>query len=141
MSVEGEEQLEQVLAGIEMRGTRFEAWSFDWKVEEVYQQPDPHTEGSVTGWFVQSSFERFDVEAAPRGDFGGPVLERGYGRRWFVEAGSSQERVVFTAWLAIKQIVEHELHEAFTVNVRGRRVRLLDPHKSLEDLAVGSREA
>lgn len=133
--VESQEQLEEVLAGIEMRGTRFEDWSFDWKVEQL-----EGLAAEVIGWHVQSSFERFDVDGAPRGDFGGPVLERGYGRRWFVEPGSSVERVVFTAWLAIRQIVEHELHEAFTVVVGGRRVRLLDPHKSLEDVAVGSRE-
>lgn len=128
MSVESQEQLEQMLEGIEMRGTRFEDWSFDWRVEEIDREGV-----EVLGWHVRSSFERPDVD--------GERLERGYGRRWFVEPGSSVERVVFTAWLAIRQIVEHELHESFTVNVGGRRVRLLDPHKSLEDLAVGSREA
>lgn len=122
MILESRRQLEQVLAGIEMRGTRFQDWSFDWKVEDVGE----------AGWHVRSSFERPDVD--------GGSLERGYGRRWYVEAGSSLERVVFTAWLAIRQIVEHEMHEAFTVEVDGRRVRLLDPHKGLEDVAHGSRE-
>lgn len=123
-----QEQLEELLASIDMFGTRFQDWSFDWKLS---QAPE--------GYFIQSSFERFDVDGGTPGDFGGPVVERGYGRKWYIEYGSSQESVVFTAWLAIKQIIEHELHESFTVNVNGEQVRLLDPHKSLEDLAVGSR--
>lgn len=122
--IETKEQLRDVLASIEMFGTRFQDWSFDWRVEELGAQ--------VIGWHVQSSFERPDVES--------PFVDRGYGRRWFVERGASLESVVFTAWLAIRQIVEHELHESFTVSVGGRQVRLLDPHKRLEDVAHGSRE-
>jgi len=42
--------------------------------------------------------------------------------------------------MAVQQVITHELHESFTVMVGGKRVRLLDPHKELSDLAVGSRE-
>jgi len=128
MSLESVEQLKDLLAGIDMFGTRFQDWSFDWRVEEVQRF------ASSKGWFIQSSFERPDVGKSGAG------MERGYGRKWYLEFGASQESVVFTAWLAIRQIVEHELHESFTVRVGGKQVRLLDPHKRLEDLAVGSRE-
>lgn len=121
-----QEQLEDVLDGISMSGTRFQDWSFDWSVTQAKGE---HSEG----WFIQSSFERPDVDGVT------PAVTRGFGREWYVKSGASLEGVVFTAWLAIRQVVEHELHESFTVTVGGERVRLLDPHKRLEDVAVGSR--
>lgn len=116
------EHLLELLASIKMFGTHFQDWSFDWRVTAV----------GGDGWHIQSSFERPDVD--------GGGTDRGYGRRWYVEFGASLESVVFTAWLAIRQVVEHELHESFTVSVGGRQVRLLDPHKRLKDVAHGSRE-
>lgn len=151
--VRSAEDLERVLKSISMTGTRFQEWNFDWKIEEVRESvvcidtettsfsPFENPEGlvmaktpqsEVTGWFILSSFERPNVNDPEESGIG-------YGRRWYVERDSSVERVVFTCWLAIRQIVEHELHEAFTVDLGDRRVRLLDPHKSLEDVAYGSR--
>jgi len=115
--------LEELLSGIEMLGTRLADWTFDWKITDC-----------ETGWYIQSSFERPDANAADD-DTG-----TGYGRKWFVESGTPDTGVVFTAWMAIhQQIIIHELHKSFTVTVNGERVRLLDPHKDLADLAVGSR--
>lgn len=119
-------QLMDVLESIDMLGTRFEDWKFGWVRKEVKDHP-------VNGWLIQCSFERPDVN----GDF--TELGAGYGRPWFIEYGATIEGVVFTAWLAIQQIIIHELHESFVVTVNGERVRLLDPHKKLADLAVGSR--
>jgi hypothetical protein len=94
-------------------------------MEEVKDRP-------VNGWLIRCSFERPDVN----GDFTEQGV--GHGRPWWVEYGASETGTIMTAWLAIQQIITHELHESFTVMVNGERVRLLDPHKSLEDLAVGS---
>ena len=126
MNITTTEELQDLLDGIEMVGTRFEEWKFAWKIQMVPTHPQ--------GWFVQCSFERPDVN--------GDLSEKGFGfgRRWFVEYGTPDTGVVFTAWMAIQQIATHELHEAFTVLVNGKRVRLLDPHKKLSDLAFGSRE-
>lgn len=120
-TIETGSQLAELLDGIEMLGTRLEEWKFDWRITEMDSR----------GWFVQCSFERPDAN-------GGDVRV-GYGRKWWVDREAPVTGVVFTAWLAIQQIVVHELHESFTVMVDGERVRLLDPHKELSDLAVGSR--
>lgn len=79
MIVEGQEQLEDVLADIEMSGTPFQEWSFDWRVTSAKTE---HGEG----WFVQSSFERPDVDGATM------PLSRGFGREWYVKSGASLER-------------------------------------------------
>lgn len=114
-------RLQTVLQGIDFTGTRFAEWEFGWRVSVA--------DG---GFHIECSFERPDVAAE-----GG--LAVGFGRKWFVGHDDSAESMVFTAWLAVRQIVEHELHESFTVTVAGERVVLLDPHKRLQDLAVGSR--
>lgn len=119
--IETAEQLTNLLNGIEMKGTRFAEWHFSWRI----------TDPGHDGWFIQCSFERPDANGGP--------LATGYGRKWWVDYDTSDTGVVFTAWLAIQQIIIHELHESFTVMVNGERVRLLDPHKELADLAVGSR--
>lgn len=113
--------LAEMLDGIQMLGTRLAEWKFDWRI----------TDPGGDGWFIQCSFERPDANGGSMGV--------GYGRKWWVDRGTPVTGVVFTAWLAVQQIVIHELHESFTVMVDGERVRLLDPHKTLSDLAVGSR--
>jgi hypothetical protein len=130
--IEDRDQLDALLGSIEMLGTRFEEWRFGWKVTPVIQ-------GTLQGWHIQCSFDRPDVSRPAPQDLGGPVMTKGYGRKWLVERGASDTSVVFTAWLAIQQIIIHELHESFIVEVDGERVRLLDPHKELADLAHGSR--
>lgn len=117
-------QLQKILDGIEMIGTRLENWNFDWRITDASDEAEQ-------GWNIQCSFERPDANTEEYGT--------GYGRKWFVAMTFSVEAVIFTAWLAIQQILIHELHESFVCNVGGERVRLLDPHKSLVDLAVGSR--
>lgn len=119
--------LMDLLESIEMVGTRFEEWNFQWAMRES------HDVDGVRAWIVQCSFERPDVN----GEFTDQGI--GFGRPWLIETGTPVTGVVFTAWLAIQQIIIHELHESFTVMVDGERVRLLDPHKELADLAVGSR--
>lgn len=124
--IETAAQLEELLNGIEMRGTLFERWHFDWKCSDAQ-------DGEQEGWNLRCSFERPNVDLRVGG------IEQGFGRKWFVARGTPRTAVVFTAWLALKQIAEHELMEAFTVEVGGERVRLLDPHKTLEAVAFGSR--
>jgi hypothetical protein len=118
--------LMNLLESIQMVGTRLAEWKFDWAMLEVKTT-------DVDGWLVQCSFERPDVN--------GEFTEQGvgFGREWFIANGTPDTGVVFTAWKAIELIVIHEMHESFTVMVDGKRVRLLDPHKELADLAVGSR--
>jgi len=118
--------LMNLLESIEMVGTRLAEWNFRWAMQEVKTQ-------DVDGWLVQCSFERPDVN--------GEFTEQGvgYGREWFIANGAPDTGVVFTAWEAMKFIVFHEMHESFTVMIDGKRVRLMDPHKELADLAVGSR--
>jgi hypothetical protein len=125
-------QLMDLLESIQMVGTRLEDWRFGWAMETVTEM---NYEDGERGWLVRCSFERPDVN----GEFSEQGV--GYGREWFIASGTPDTGVVFTAWLAIQQIIIHELHEAFTVEVDGERVRLLDPHKDLADLAVGSRRA
>lgn len=120
------DELLSILGGVQTCGTLFETWRFDWQVARAH---DEHQRG----WNLQCSFERPDVE----GHAG--ETAQGFGRKWFVAEGTPITGVVFTAWLAMRQVVEHELMEAFTVTVEGEQVRLLDPHKTLADLAVGSR--
>jgi hypothetical protein len=128
-------QLMDLLESIQMVGTRLEDWRFGWAMETVTETEMNHEGplGLIRGWLVRCSFERPDVN----GEFSEQGV--GYGREWFIASGTPDAGVVFTAWLAIQQIIVHELHEAFTVMVGGERVRLLDPHKDLADLAVGSR--
>lgn len=123
--VHTQDGLEGILGSISMQGTLFESWEFNWRVLDA-------ADGEQIGWNLQCSFDRPDVEnpSAPR---------QGFGRKWFVSEGTEVTGVVFTAWLAIKQLVEHELMESFVVKVEGERVRLLDPHKRLSEVAHGSR--
>ena len=122
MKIETRKQLEYLLGDIQMLGTRFEDWFFNWKVTDC-----------EVGWHIQSSFERPDANSTHN------AMDRGFGRKWLIEVGTSDTGVVFTAWMALQQIIIHELHESFVIEIDGERVRLLDPHKSLTDLAHGSR--
>lgn len=125
MAITTKKELEDFLHQIKMRGTRLEGWSFSWRAQHAADEDS-------AGWNIQCSFERPDADSPT--NFG-----VGYGRKWYIARGSSKESITFTAWLAIQQILTHELHESFIVPVAGEDVRLLDPHKRLEDLAVGSR--
>jgi hypothetical protein len=76
-----------------------------------------------SGFLIQASFKRPDTNTGKIGI--------GYGREMFINKKADERSVVFTAWVCIKLIVDHELLEAF----RFKGVRLLDPHKTLEQLA------
>jgi hypothetical protein len=86
------------------------AWEFDVKKNE-------------DGFMIRSSFQRPDTHT---GEIG-----RGYGRWMFIDKKTDERGIVMTAWVCAELIVKHELLEAFLF----RGARILDPHKSLEDLA------
>lgn len=78
---------------------------------------------AVGGFLIRTSFKRPDTNTGKIGT--------GYGRWMFVPKDAGDRGVVMTAWLCAELIVKHELLEAFLY----RGVRILNPHKSLEDLA------
>jgi hypothetical protein len=86
---------------------------WEWCVEEI---PD-------YGYLISVSFERPDTHT---GEIG-----RGWGREWFLRAHCTEKFVVMTAKVAIDFILKHESMEAF--HYKGARI--IDPHKSLEELA------
>lgn len=78
---------------------------------------------SLNGFFVRVGFWRPDANTREMGE--------GFGRWMHVPATASDAGVVFTGLLCIDLVIRHEMMEAFLFN----GVRLLDPHKSLEELA------
>jgi len=50
-----------------------------------------------------------------------------WGRTWLIEHGATQDSVIKTVYLAVKQFVEHEAAEG----IMFRGVRVFDPHKEL----------
>jgi hypothetical protein len=93
-------------------------FGWGWKVEPVFGE-----EGVLFGFLVYSGFERPDTHTGEMG--------RGWGRGWFVQKDYTEKGLLMTAWLAIRQIVEHELLEAFSID----GARMFDPHKPLDTLA------
>lgn len=78
----------------------------------------------ITGGFlIRTTFKRPDTHTGKIGT--------GYGRWAFVPKNVDDRGVVMTAWVCAELIVKHELMEAF----RFKGIRILDPHKSLKDLA------
>ncbi len=75
------------------------------------------------GFLIRTSFKRPDTHSGKIG--------LGYGRWMFVDKNIDERGVVMTAWICARLIVEHELMEAFLF----KNVRILDPHKSLDELA------
>lgn len=96
------------------------ALGWEWEVEESYRPRGRSYE--LRGYLIRTSFRRPDTESAE--------VQTGYGRWWFVERGAHPSSVVKTAWLALKQVSEHELMEAFLV----RGSRAFDPHADVFDL-------
>jgi len=74
-------------------------------------------------FLIRTTFQRPDTHTS--------VIGTGYGRWMFLHKDIDERGVVMTAWLCAELIVKHELMEAF--NYAGARI--LDPHKSLEELA------
>lgn len=83
-----------------------------WEVKETQE-----------GFLIRTSFKRPDTNTGKIGT--------GFGRWMFVDKNIDERGLVMTAWLCAKLIVEHELMEA----LKYRGVRILDPHKSLDELA------
>jgi len=75
------------------------------------------------GCMIRCSFKRPDTNTGKMGT--------GFGRWMFVEDGYTEKGIIMTAWLCAELIVKHELMEAFFY----RKARILDPHKSMEELA------
>lgn len=71
---------------------------------------------------IRCSFRRPDTNTGEVGE--------GFGRWMLIDRKSDARGVIMTAWVCAKLIVDHELMEAFLY----RNVRILDPHKNLEDL-------
>lgn len=78
--------------------------------------------GASHGVAFRCSFQRPDTTTG--------AIGTGFGRWWMLETPTTGSAVIKTAWLACKQIVDHELMEAFRVN----GTRPFDPHTSLDAL-------
>jgi hypothetical protein len=79
------------------------------------------------GWLVNTTFQRPDTHTGEIGT--------GAGRKEFVPHGATESSVVKTAWLLAEMIVRHELMEAFLYD----GVRLFDPHRTVQELALPAR--
>lgn len=75
------------------------------------------------GFKIRTTFKRPDTNTGKIGT--------GYGRWMLIDKDTTDRSVVMTAWLCAELIVKHELMEAFLF----KKIRIFDPHKSLEDLA------
>lgn len=106
------EKIENVLSNISMAPSCIDM-GWNWKVTSL---------GKYGNTFALS-FRRPDTNTG--------VVGTGYGREWFVPDDSTEKFIVMTAWLAIDLILRHEAMEAFHYS----SVRILDPHKSLDELA------
>lgn len=83
-------------------------------------------------WQVKSIQDSFIMRCSfKRPDTNTGKVGTGYGRWMFVHKDSDDRSIVMTAWICAKLIVEHELLEMF----KYKGCRILNPHKSLEDLA------
>ena len=82
---------------------------------------------------IRCGFWRIDTDTG--------TLGKGYGRWWLIDAGSTEKAILMTAWLALQQVVAHELLESFSYRYNDGEapVRVFDPHKSLENLLWGGR--
>lgn len=78
---------------------------------------------TADGFLIRTTFKRPDTHSGKVGT--------GYGRWMFMPENIDDRGVVMTAWVCAELIVKHELMEAF----RFKGVRILDPHKSLTELA------
>lgn len=116
--------VKEILSEISVRGTRLEAWAFQWK---VLNASDEESEGVC----ISCSFERPDADT---GEYG-----TGWGRKWYIEAPKgdtvNKAAVFFTAQMTIRQILEHEMLES----MQYRGVIVVDPHKPFEKILEGSR--
>lgn len=97
---------------------------WDWEIEELRLGS-----GVLRGWLVNTTFRRPDTHTGEIGI--------GRGRQELVAFGASETAVVKTAWLLAELIVRHELMEAFLY----KGVRIFNPHHTVEELSLPSRES
>ena len=75
-------------------------------------------------FIIQTSFQRKDINSGELGT--------GWGRENVTPVEEATEMsIVMTAWMAIETVVKHELMEGFEY----KGVKLLNPHKSINELA------
>lgn len=106
------EKIENILSNISMAPSCIDM-GWNWKVTSL---------GKYGNTFALS-FQRPDTHTG--------IVGIGYGREWFVPNDATEKFIVMTAWLAIELILRHEAMEA--IHYDGARI--LDPHKSLGELA------
>ena len=83
-----------------------------------------HEDSSIDGFLIRCGFWRPDTLTGEMGE--------GFGRWNHVPRNGSAKAVVLTAFVAIKLVVEHEMMESFEY----KNVKLFNPHKHLEELAL-----
>lgn len=105
------QKIKQIVKNISFAPSNLDM-GWKWQVKETSE-----------GFLIRTSFRRPDTNTGKIGT--------GYGRWMFIHKDADDRSIVMTAWLCAKLIVEHELMESFLF----RGVRILDPHKSLEELA------
>lgn len=110
--VSDKESLEHILSKISFAPSCIDL-GYKYHIEEV---------GDI-GFLISFSFFRPDTHTGEMGE--------GFGREWFIRKNSTEKFVVMTAKLAIDLIITHEILESFHYY----NTRLIDPHKSLENLA------
>lgn len=118
MDINSLQQLRQVLSKVTFAASCVDL-DWQWDVETIYNR-----DGTVKGWFVNTSFMRPDTETGAVG--------RGQGRQEYIKLGTSESGVVKTCWLLAELIVRHELMEAFLYD----GVKIFNPHHSVEELAL-----
>lgn len=104
--------IEEILSNISMAPSCLDM-GWEWKVKQL----------GVHGFVFSLSFQRPDTNTG--------LVDRGWGRDWYVPEDATEKFVVMTSLLAIELIVRHEYMEAFHY----KNARLVDPHKSLSELA------
>jgi len=92
-------------------------FGWGWKAEETFDK-----EGELTGFNMFSGFMRPDTHTGEMG--------REWGRPWAISLNYTDKELFMTAWMAIEQIIKHELLEAFAVD----DARVFDPHKPMDAL-------
>ena len=90
----------------------------------LYQRDLDEVRQSAAGFLLRVWFCRPDSETGDEGI--------GYGRWWHVPHGCSRSAAIKTIWLALRQIIDHELHEGFVV----RSVPPFNPHADIDELVV-----
>jgi hypothetical protein len=92
-------------------------FGWGWKTELIFE-----LDGEPKGYHIFSGFQRPDTNTG--------IIGTGYGRSWSIRLKYTTQELVMTCWMAIEQIIKHELLEAYCVD--GERV--FHPHKTLDEL-------